>query len=193
MFLMAMVPFHHWFIAFISEGVLPVCGIITLIPPLIYICTLINLIHECFSPFNEFLSPILTGFATLTLIIGALSANLENNIRRLFAFVYIYCLGYTLIAMNDFSDRSIISAFAYIIVIILSFSGIYTVFLSMKSKVFSLRFGIEAESSILKYNGKTKYPEKLSAISPIKGATFIIHELSSYLRVDVGPAKCTAE
>ena len=134
MFLMAMVPFHHWFIAFISEGVLPVCGVITIIPPLIYVCTLINLMHECFSPFNSFISPVLTGAAALSLVVGALSANLENNIRRLFAFVYIYSLGFTLIALNDFSDKSIISAFAYLIVIILSFSGVYTVFLSMKSK-----------------------------------------------------------
>ncbi len=134
MFLMAMVPFHQWFVAFISEGVLPVCGVITIIPSLIYICTLINLLRECFTPLINFLSPVLVGFAGLSLIVGSLSANLENNIRKLFAFVNIYSMGFTLIALNDFSDKSIIGAFAYLIVVILSFSGVYTVFLSMKSK-----------------------------------------------------------
>ncbi len=134
MFLLAMVPFHHWFLAFLSEGVLPVCGMISLVPPLLYICTLIHLMSECFTPFYDFIVPVLLGFGGVSLVIGSLSANKENNIRKLFAFITIYCMGFTLIALNNFSDQSIIAAFSYLIVTILSFVGIYTTFLSMKSK-----------------------------------------------------------
>ena len=48
LYLMNVAPFHNWFIGFIGCGVLPVCGFITIIPPLIYLCTIINLMNECF-------------------------------------------------------------------------------------------------------------------------------------------------
>lgn len=134
MFMMSLVPFHNWFISFISNGVLPVCGFITLVPPLIYLCTLIRLITECFSPIIEFIVPILGIFACLSLIIGALSANCENNIRRMFGYLSIYCNGFTLICMLSFSDDAIIASFAYTVISILSFAGAYTIFLGLKSR-----------------------------------------------------------
>lgn len=133
-FLMGLVPFHTWFIAFISNGVLPVCGFITLIPPLIYLCTLINLMHDCFFPFIGFVAPVIASFAGLSLVIGALSANREDNIRRLFAYLTIYCFGFTLLGLTGFSNNAIIASFAYTVIAVLSLAGVYTVFLGMKSR-----------------------------------------------------------
>ncbi|MDD7313183.1 MAG: proton-conducting transporter membrane subunit [bacterium] len=134
LFTMALVPFHGWFIAFISNGVLPVCGFMTLVPPLIYLGVLINLMQECFAPLNGFLEPVLTGVAALSLLIGALSANRESNIRRLFAYVWIYGQGLVLMSLTGFDENRIIAAFAYMVIMILAFAGIYTVFLGFKSK-----------------------------------------------------------
>ncbi len=134
MFMMALVPFHAWFMAFVSVGVLPVCGFMTLIPPLIYICTLVNLMRGCLPSFIETTAPFLTIFAVLSLTVGALSANRENNLRRLFAFLGIYCQGFALTGLIGFSGDDIMAAFAYIVVAILSFTGIYTVFLSLKRR-----------------------------------------------------------
>lgn len=134
MFIMAVAPFHIWFISFISKGVLPVCGFITLVPPLIYISSLINLMTKCFQPYIEFLSPIIMIFAACSVVIGALSANKANNIRKLFAFVSVYCLGFALLGMENFSSKEQIASFAYLFIAMLSFAGIYTVFLGMKSR-----------------------------------------------------------
>ena len=134
MFLMAIVPFHHWFVAFVSNGVLPVCGFITLVPPLIYLCAFINLISKCLAPLSNFIVPLISIFATLSIIIGALSSNRETNIRRLFGYLSIYCLSFAIIGLQNFSDKSIIASFAYITIAILSLTGVYTVFLSLKSR-----------------------------------------------------------
>ncbi len=134
MFLMAFAPFHTWFVAFISAGVLPVCGFITLIPPLIYLCALITLMRDCLSAFIDFTAPVLLGFSLFSLLLGALSAGKENNIRRLFAFLSIYSLGFSLSGLVGFSGGAVIASFAYTSIATLSFAGVYTVFLGIKSR-----------------------------------------------------------
>ena len=133
-FLMSVAPFHNWFIGFIGCGVLPVCGFITIIPPLIYLCTLINLMSECFPSFIKYVSPIVAIFGGISLIMGALSANKEDNIRRLFGYLNVYCTGFMLLGLMNFSNNFVVASFAYTVIYIISFSGIYTTFLSMKSK-----------------------------------------------------------
>ena len=134
LFLMAVAPFHNWFVSFIGCGVLPVCGFITIIPPLIYLCTLINLINECFPHFIKYITPIITIFGAISLIIGSISANKESNIRRLFAYINIYCTGFMLIGLMNFTNNGIVASFAYTAIYVISFSGIYTIFLGIKSK-----------------------------------------------------------
>lgn len=133
MFLLGLVPFHIWFISFISSGVLPVCGFITLIPLLFYLCAFINLVRDCLIPFGWFINPLIMVIAFLSIIIGSLSANGEKNLRRLFGYLSIYCLGLGVLGMTDFSAASVIASFAFIIITILSFAGVYTVFLGLKS------------------------------------------------------------
>lgn len=134
LFLMATAPFHNWFISFIGCGVLPVCGFITIIPPLIYLCTLINLMNECFFHFIRYITPIMTIFGGISLIIGSLSANKEGNIRRLFGYLNVYCTGFMLIGLMHLSNNAVVASFAYTVIYIISFSGVYTTFLSIKSK-----------------------------------------------------------
>lgn len=134
LFLLASVPFQNWFIAFISTGILPVCGFMTLVPPLIYLCALINLMTDCLQPLASFIAPVIGGFACLSVIVGALSANGEQNIRRLFAYLSVYCMGFALIGLVGFSNKNLIASFAYMVIAILSFAGVYTVFLGIKSR-----------------------------------------------------------
>jgi len=132
-YMLGLVPFHIWFTGFIGNGVLPVCGFITLVPPLFYICAFIKLIKDCFAPFYQFIAPLIITFAVASILVGAVSAKGEKNIRRLFAYLNIYCWGVCLLSLVDYSSVSIIASFAYIITVALSFAGIYTIFLGLKS------------------------------------------------------------
>ncbi|MCQ2741061.1 MAG: hypothetical protein MJ210_02970, partial [Alphaproteobacteria bacterium] len=114
--------------------VLPVFGFIALVPALIYVDVLITLLIECFPQCNNFTLPVLPAFAAVSLIVGALSANYEKNLRCLTAFITIFCIGTTIIGLSDFSRTAITASFAYILVAVLSLSGIFTVFLGMKSR-----------------------------------------------------------
>jgi NADH-quinone oxidoreductase subunit N len=134
LFLLALVPFHNWFIALEANTVLPVCGVFTLIPPLVYICALFNLVSGAFFSYQDFIRPLLEVFATLSLIIGSLSANKEPNIRRLLACVAISCFGCAVLCLSDFSQTAVMAAFAYMISAEIALAGIYTVLLGFKSK-----------------------------------------------------------
>lgn len=133
MFLLGLVPFHIWLISVASSGVLPICGFFILIPQLFYLCGFINLVRDCLMPFYWFISPVILTCTILSVIIGALSANGEKNLRVFSAYLSIYCLGMGVLGLNDFSAAAIIISFAFIIIAILSFAGIYTVFLGLKS------------------------------------------------------------
>ncbi len=134
MFIMALSPFHNWFIRFISNGVLPVCGFITLIPPLVYICSLFNLMTQCFEPFIPYVKVFIGCFAGMSVLVGSVSSNYENNVRRLFGYISIYCLGFAVIGMMPFSKQAITTSFAYMVITLLSLIGIYSVFLGLKSR-----------------------------------------------------------
>ena len=134
LFMMAAAPFHFWFIGFLEYGILPVCGFLTLIPPFVYLSCLISLMTGVFAPLSAYLQPLLFSFASLSLFIGAVSANRQNNIRRLFGFSTSYNLGFMLLGILAFHSNSIVGAFVYTIIYVLAMMGIYAVFLGMKSK-----------------------------------------------------------
>lgn len=134
LFLLALVPFHNWFIALEANTVLPVCGVFTLIPPLVYICALFNLVRGAFQPYTDFIRPLLGIFAAISLIIGSLSANKEPNIRRLLACVAISCFGCAVLCLSDFSQTAVMASFAYMVSAEIALVGIYTVLLGFKSK-----------------------------------------------------------
>jgi len=134
LFLMALAPFHNWFVETVANSVLPVCGFITLVPLLVYYCAIINLMSNAFAPIAEKLSILFFVLAAISLAIGALAANNENNLRRLFAFLTVYGNGFAFVGLLGFGQQDLIASFAYNIVFVLSMTGIYTVFLGLKSK-----------------------------------------------------------
>ncbi len=134
LFLLALAPFHLWYVNFIANGVLPVCGFISLVPPLMYLCGLVNLIRLCFPAFSDFIIPMLNIFGFISLFVGVMSANYEVDIRKLFSFLAVYAMGFVLASINDLSNDSIIFLIIFMLSFLSSLLGVYTVFLGFKSK-----------------------------------------------------------
>ena len=134
LFMMAAAPFHLWFVNALSLAILPVCGFLTLIPPFVYLSCLITLMTGVFAPLSQSLQTLLFCFAVFFFFFGAVSANRQNNIRRLFGFSTTYNLGFMLLGILAFHSHSVVSAFVYTIIYVLAMIGIYAVFLGLKSK-----------------------------------------------------------
>ena len=164
LFMMGAVPFHLWFVDVIGLSVLPVCGFLSIIPPLAYLSCFITLISEVMLPIRASITPLLQTVAILSLLVGALSANIEHNIRRLFAFSTIYNLGFMLLGVISFRSGAILSAFVYTIIYVMTMIGIYTVFLGLKSKG--------------DYRSDIKDISGMSEIKPYLSASFLVFMVS---------------
>lgn len=134
LFMLALAPFHSWFVSFIGAALLPVSGFLTLLPPFVFLACLISLMTGVFHPALPLVKNMLTAFALISLLLGALSANGEKNVRRLFAFSTLFNLGFMLFSIVSFSDNAVLSAFSYTMIYVLAMAGVYTVFLGMKSR-----------------------------------------------------------
>ncbi len=134
LFMLALAPFHSSFIRIIKIAVLPVSGYLTLIPPLAFLAVLMKFVGVLFVEMSDFISPILLAFAVCSIVIGALSANDEKNIRELFAFSTVYHMGFFVFSLTGGEHNNALSAFSYMQIYILAMAGIYTVFLGMKSR-----------------------------------------------------------
>ena len=134
LYMSAVAPFHFWFADAVGTAVLPVSGFLTIVPAFAFFGCLADMLLNVFFPVYGSVRPLLIACAVLSVLLGALSANNENNIRRLFAFGTLYNLGLVYLCVARMNDNSLLSAFVYLLVYILSVSGIYTVFLGFKSR-----------------------------------------------------------
>ncbi len=133
LFMVGLAPFHFWFADVLSVCVLPICGFFTLVPVFAGFAVIVKVVLSLLFPLLYAIKPALFVFAVLSLFIGAVNANRETNIRRLFAGSTLFHLGFIHITLLQFNDNSVLSGFIYLLVYVFSMSGIYAVFLGFKS------------------------------------------------------------
>lgn len=134
LYMIGLAPFHFWFAEVLAVCTLPVCGFLTMVPIFAGYSALADLCLNVFYPLQGYLKPTLMLFSVLSLLIGALSANNEQNLRRLFAFSALCHLGIVFLVLTPFNYNSLSASFAYLLFYISSTLGVYTVFFGFKSK-----------------------------------------------------------
>ncbi len=134
LFVLGVAPFHFWMSGAFSEAILPVSGYLSIVPLFAYYACLLNLVSGVMMPVYPLLRPAIEVFAVLSVVIGAVGANGENNVRRLFVYSRIFVIGVVLSVLLTFSSAAGFSGFVYLLVSMLALTGIYTVFYAFKSK-----------------------------------------------------------
>ena len=133
-YMLGIAPFHFWFANVQAVSILPVSMFLSFIPPVAYLSILINVLYNVFYPLFGTLHLFIIGCAVLSVIFGAVGANSENNLKKLFAYVSLYNLGAVLLCLADFNAKGIFTGFVCLIVYILALLGIYTVLYAFKRK-----------------------------------------------------------
>lgn len=134
LYMMGIAPFHFWSADVIGAAILPVSGYLTLIPIFAYFACFVDLIVNVFFAIYPILKTPLVCFAILSILIGAVGANSENNMRKLFSYSTTYHLGVVLLCLLTFDDNSLLSSFIYLVTYTLAMIGLYTAFFGFKSK-----------------------------------------------------------
>lgn len=127
-------PFHLWQYETAEKGILPAVCFINTVPVFIYFAVLVKLAGSLLAPVYMTMYPAVLGFALLSVAVGALSANGESNLRRLFVCIRVFVVGVVLAALGKYSLNNVFGSFVYLLVSLLALIGIHTVFYGLKSK-----------------------------------------------------------
>lgn len=135
LFMMAASPFHFWYSDVVGNAILPVSGYISIIPVFAYFGCLVNLIVNGFYPiYTQWFYYVMLTFGAMSVFIGAIGANSEKNLRKIFSGSSLYCVGVLLLTISEINNQSLLSAFIYLLVYSLAIFGVYTVFYGFKVK-----------------------------------------------------------
>ena len=92
-------PFHFWIPSAYKGAPLPTTAFLAISSKVAGFFTLFILVRGPFLSASEFLSPILSSAAILSILIGTIGAVIEKNIKKLIAFSGIAHSGYLLIGL----------------------------------------------------------------------------------------------
>lgn len=134
LFKIGIAPFHFWTAEVLEYVILPVSGYLTLVPIFAYYFCLVKLVTNVLAPIYVAFEPIIITFAVMSIVVGAIGANGEKNLRKMFAYVALFNMGLVLAAMSDFSLYGISSGLIYLLIYMLAMTGIYAAFYGFKSK-----------------------------------------------------------
>lgn len=134
LFALGVAPFHFWQANVVSCAILPVAGYLTFIPILAYFSIFVNLMNNVLAPLYGTYENVILFFGVLSVFLGAIGANSEDNLRKIFAYAGLYYIGVVIIAAADMQEQSLQGAFIYLFVYILAFFGVYTVLAGCRSK-----------------------------------------------------------
>ena len=134
LFIIGIAPFHFWFSEAVEVSILPVAGYLTIIPIFTYFACFINVSANVFAPYMAYYYKIFYIFGILSVFAGAIGANSEENMRKIFAYSGLYYIGFIILGLFPLSEQSLVSSFIYLLIYITAFCGIYTVFCGYRSK-----------------------------------------------------------
>lgn len=127
-------PFHFWLPDILGGTILPVSAYLTIVPMIAYAAIFIQVAALMIRGIYDEFSFVLSVFALLSVIVGAVGANTELNMRKILAYVRIFVLGVVLLMWKNFQLETVFSGFIFLLICILTMLGIYAIFYGLKAK-----------------------------------------------------------
>ena len=134
LFMLGVAPLHFWYAGIVSKSILPVGGYLTIVPIFAYFACLVNVCVNAFYPLLGWFNLVFIVFGLLSILFGAIGANSEINVRKIFAYSGLYYIGVTILTLFPLTDQNLVAAFTYLLVYVVAMCGIYTVFYGYRSK-----------------------------------------------------------
>ena len=133
-FKVAAVPFHMWAPDVYQGSPLPVTAFFAIVPKIAAITILARLLLVHFDIWLDSWLQIITVLSIASMIIGALGAIKQNNIKRLLAYSAIGHVGYMLIGVATQNETGLEALTIYMIVYGLLSAGIFALIVMTQTK-----------------------------------------------------------
>ncbi len=113
-FKVAAAPFHFWAPDVYQGSPSPVTGYMASVAKAAGFAALLRIFFLAFESYDVEWTPILTGVAIITLVVGSVMAILQSDVKRMLAFSSISHAGYVLVAVQAASDQGTAAALFYL-------------------------------------------------------------------------------
>ena len=133
-FKVSAVPFHMWTPDVYEGSPTPVTAFFAMVPKIAAVGLLIRFLM---GPFGEFLKEwqqMIIFISIASMLLGALAAMMQDNIKRLLAYSAIGHIGYILIGLTTGTDTGVRGIIIYLCIYIMMNAGIFAILLSLKIK-----------------------------------------------------------
>lgn len=130
-FKLAIAPFHMWAPDVYQGAPTIVNAFFSTAPKAALIAFLVRFVNEGLVSIEKYVQPIFLYVAVLSVLISALGALRQQNLKRLFAYSSIGHAGYILAALSIFQQTGVDSALVYLVVYIITNIGIFAYLIQM--------------------------------------------------------------
>jgi NADH-quinone oxidoreductase subunit N len=131
-FKVAAVPFHMWSPDVYEGSPTPITVFIASAPKVAAIAIFIRLLTETFGGFAEQWQPIIIFVAIASMLVGALGAIMQKNIKRLLAYSSIGHIGYMLMGLAVSSPEAVKAILIYLAIYIAAVIGAFAFIMAVK-------------------------------------------------------------
>jgi len=157
-FKVAAAPFHFWAPDVYQGAPSPVTGWMASIAKAAGFAALLRIFFAAFANYDADWSPIVAVLAVLTLLVGAVMAILQNDVKRMLAFSSVSHAGYVLVAVQSASASGTSAALFYLFTYTFMVLGTFAIVGAM---------GTDGEHPLDRYSG-------LGRSRPVLAMTFTI-------------------
>lgn len=130
-FKLAIAPFHMWAPDVYQGAPTIVNAFFSTAPKAALIAFLVRFVNEGLVSIEKYVQPIFLYVSVLSVLISALGALRQRNLKRLFAYSSIGHAGYILAALSIFQQTGVDSALVYLVVYIITNIGIFAYLIQM--------------------------------------------------------------
>lgn len=125
-------PFHMWTPDVYEGSPTPVTAFFAAAPKVAAMFLFVRVMMEAFPTIIDQWQPVLWLIAALSMAVGAISALVQTNIKRLMAYSSISHVGYALIGLTAATPDGVSSVIAYLAIYLITTLGVFACILSMR-------------------------------------------------------------
>ena len=124
-------PFHMWTPDVYEGSPTIVTAFFAIVPKIAAMTLFLRVSYGMLAPVPESWQQVVVAIAVLSMVVGALGAIMQTDLKRLMAYSSIAHMGYALVGMASADSQGISAVMVYMMIYVLSSIGVFTLILSM--------------------------------------------------------------
>lgn len=127
-------PFHMWTPDVYEGSPTIITAFFAVVPKLAAMTLFLRATYSMLGPASEAWQQVVVAIAVLSMVIGALGAIMQTDLKRLMAYSSIAHMGYALVGLSSALPEGLASVMVYMVIYVVSTLGIFAVILSLSQE-----------------------------------------------------------